>query len=147
MLPSGASTIPCGMAPAVGSANSVMLPSAVIRPILPVPRSANQTELPGSVVIQPTSAPALGTGYVVICPCWSIRPIALPRLNQTLPSGPRVIPNGKAANGGTTAVAQSVWQSGGPSPAAVVTVAVAASAAVSARVSNASLRTVSLLPG
>jgi hypothetical protein len=36
--------------------------AAVMRPTLPVPRSANQTEPSGPVVIQPTLAFGLGTG-------------------------------------------------------------------------------------
>src|SRR5215467_2573260 len=101
-LPSGAKTSPCGSAFAVGSENSVIVPFGVTRPIPEpqqpnTPRSANQTESSaGSVVIQPTAA-LLRTGYVVIWPCWSIRPILSSKLNQTLPLGPLVIPKGWGA--------------------------------------------------
>jgi len=54
----------------------------------------------------------------------------LSSLNQTLPRGPLVTPNGSAGPGatGTTAVAQTPWQRGGPSALAVAALAATGSA-------------------
>src|SRR5579885_433410 len=103
-----------GRAATVGTANSVMVPLGVMRPILPPPlqsplptQSVNQ-RLPSGPAVMSQGAlsgrpSALGTANSVMVPLGVMRPILLPPMqnpfesrahsvNQRLPSGPAVMP-------------------------------------------------------
>jgi hypothetical protein len=73
----------------------VIAPEVVIRPMLLVPDSVNQSAWSGPTVISTGRDPA-GRPNSVIAPPSVIRPIRFPfsSVNHTLPSGPAVIPAG-----------------------------------------------------
>jgi hypothetical protein len=94
MAPSGPAAIPNGMAPNVGTGNSVMTPEVVIRPIWSPAPSVNH-ELPsGPAVIPMTSSPVVGNS--VRTPEVLIRPILLApfSVNHRDPSVPAAMPQG-----------------------------------------------------
>src|SRR5215469_13599577 len=98
MLPSDPAATDVGLVLAVGTANSVICPSSVIRPIL-LPRvSANQID-PSRPGISPSGALlAVGIGYSVIRPVAVMRPIApaLNSVNHIAPSAAATISLGPA---------------------------------------------------
>jgi hypothetical protein len=57
--------MPAGMLEAVGIVNSVIAPHRVMRPILPVAFSVNQTLPSGPVAMAVGSAAAVGSAYSV----------------------------------------------------------------------------------
>jgi hypothetical protein len=63
----------------VGSVYSVIAPAVVIRPILFVLDSVNQSAPSGPAVMSPANASGVGIGYSVTLPSMPRRPIALPR--------------------------------------------------------------------
>src|SRR5438477_281535 len=75
--PSGPAVMPEGALPAVGTVNSVMTPSVVIRPILlPANASSVNQRAPSGPVVMPTGAlPAVGTVNSVMTPPVVIWPI------------------------------------------------------------------------
>src|SRR5262245_47220355 len=87
------------MLAAASKGYSVITPAVVIRPILLVPVSVNQSAPSGPVVI--ATVPLLASkGYSVITPAVVIRPILLAvSVNQSAPSGPAVIPEGLLSTG------------------------------------------------
>src|SRR5438876_203583 len=86
----------------VGTANSVIAPEVVIRPIRNTSASVNQSAPSGPVVIAKASLLTVRTGNTVITPAVVIRPMLPPaelnaRVNQRLPSGPAVMLMGEAS--------------------------------------------------
>jgi hypothetical protein len=73
--------------------DSVIVPSVVIRPILPDVSSVNQRASSAPEVIQARPLDDVGTGYSVTIPKVEMRPMLLPEysVNQSAPSGPLVI--------------------------------------------------------
>ncbi len=95
--PSGPTAMPYGSLSAVGTANSVIAPLTVIRPIL-LPEAAdsvNHRAPSGPAVMNSGPAPA-ARGYSVKIPAGEILPILLPAssVNQIAPSGPAAMPWG-----------------------------------------------------
>src|SRR5205085_10173916 len=90
--PSGPVVMPHGWAWGLGRANSDILPSVVIRPILPLTDSVNHSAPSGPVVIPPALLFSGGIVNSVTAPVVVIRPI-LPRtyVNHSAPSGPAAI--------------------------------------------------------
>ena len=104
-LPSGPAVIPTGPVvvvlaalgeEGVGSANSVMMPAVVIRPIWLPSDSVNQRLPSGPAAIPAGMLLAVGSANSVMMPAVVIRPIWLlpASANQRLPSGPAVMPTG-----------------------------------------------------
>jgi len=82
----------------VGTVYSVTVPDVVVRPILLVLNSVNQSAPSEPTAMSNGQLLAVGTGYSVIAPVVVIRPIlfAVPlySVNQSAPSGPAVMPIG-----------------------------------------------------
>src|SRR5882757_4337839 len=115
-LPSGAATIAPGLPPD-GTGNSVMVPVGVMRPILRVSFSVNQTLPSGPLTIPHALLAFVGMAHSVNVPVGVIRPILLPVLfcsvNQRLPSGPAVIPAESRPPGTPRSV---IWPLGAAKP-------------------------------
>src|SRR5437588_13074335 len=76
--PSGPVVMPHGWAWGLGRANSVILPSVVIRPILPLTDSVNHSAPSGPVVIPPALLVSGGSVNSVTAPLVVIRPLLPP---------------------------------------------------------------------
>src|SRR5258708_7972625 len=108
--PSGPTAMPYGSLSAVGTANSVIAPLTVIRPIL-LPEAAdsvNHRAPSGPAVMNSGPAPA-ARGYSVKIPAGEILPILLPAssVNQIAPSGPAARPWGWPPGAGMEASAMA----------------------------------------
>ena len=93
-MPSGAATIASGLAFSLGSANSfVSTPAVVMRPILFVLPSPNQSAPSAPATIGPGSESAVGSVNSVMTPAVVIRPtlFAPDSVNHSAPSGPAVM--------------------------------------------------------
>src|ERR1700676_5052148 len=81
-----------GPPPADGTLYSVIVPTVLIRPILPPAYSANQSAPSGPAAIPTGLLLEVGIGYSVTTPALLSRPILLVAnsVNQIAPSGPAV---------------------------------------------------------
>ena len=114
-LPSGAKTVPCGMACGHGEPVLAHPPAASIRPTLPVSRSQNERlrQARPSATRHGARRDRL-PDKAVVSPCWSTRTTSLlPIPNHSLPTGPARHQTGSVANP-AKAVAQPSRQAGGP---------------------------------
>src|SRR5438093_8324501 len=102
MFPSGPAVIPNGYAP-VGKRSGSTVPSSLIDPTWLLSFSVNHMRSPlGSAKI-PAIPYSPGTGYSVIVPVGVIFPMLRPAssVNQTFPSGPGLMSQGRAPSVGT----------------------------------------------
>ena len=95
---SGPAVIPDGKEPLVGTANSVIAPLVVMRPILPANVSVNHNAPSGPAVIPNKPALPVGTKYSVTAQAVVLRPILLVpcSTNHRAPSDPEAISEGFA---------------------------------------------------
>src|SRR5688572_15678350 len=105
-LPSAPLVMPLGTLAAVGTANSLKVPSTVIRPILLPAVSVNHSAPSGPATMVSGRLSAVGTGNQVVVPDVVIRPIRLlsRAVNHSAPSGPFAMPYGAVPAGSANSV-------------------------------------------
>src|SRR5258706_577627 len=92
--PSGPVVMPTGPLPLVGSGNSVITPSVVMRPILLPDCSVNHSAPSGPVVMPTALELVVGIGNSLTIPAGVMRPIWLRSTNHSALSGPVVMAEG-----------------------------------------------------